>query len=422
MIRNAVSGDLVRSVRSENGRVRTLAFDGAGQKLAAAGEWTTRVWDLSRPAEPPEDVGGPEGTTEAQLRPDGRAVATCNGTNGLVRLWYLAADARVGHQNIGSGGVMGLGVSSATGELLVAGSEGGVSSWQARPSQLRRFAEDPREVSALGISESGRWFATTGPAGTAALWDAVDGRHLADVADVGASRAVVFAAADRRVFVGDSAGQLVGWDWTEGSVRNLRRISSSDKEILALAAQGRRLIVAHRNRLVVVRDSEDARELRRLQLSAAPFSIATAPDGHTLAVGTYNGDVEIWNAETGTPLATLKGPTQLVGGLQFSPDGSLLAASSRDGSTRLWDVASQRELATIASRRAGAERLQFLQSGRRLAIGYRDGELEVWDLDYFFRYAAGNADYQLGLFRKAGEIFPRAGEALAWSRRVLEKR
>jgi hypothetical protein len=72
-------------------------------------------------------------------------------------------------------------------------------------------------------------------------------------------------------------------------------------------------------------------------------------------------------------------------------------------------------LATIGARKSGAERVRFVD-GRRLAIGYADGAIEVRDLDYFFRHAAGQAEYQLKLFRDRGEQFPRAGEALAWAR------
>jgi hypothetical protein len=81
-----------------------------------------------------------------------------------------------------------------------------------------------------------------------------------------------------------------------------------------------------------------------------------------------------------------------------------------------------RSLATIATRNAGAERLRFLPDSRLLAIGYGDGEVEIRDLDYFFRYAAGNADYQLRLLRDAGETLPRADDVLAWTRQILDAR
>jgi WD40 repeat protein len=132
--------------------------------------------------------------------------------------------------------------------------------------------------------------------------------------------------------------------------------------------------------------------------------------------------VDVWDAATGRHLNAFEAATAASGGVDFSPDGALLAAASRDGSTRLWDVAGGRLLATVASRNLGAERVRFMPGGRHLAIGYEDGTIEVRDLDYFFRYAAGNAEHNLRLLRAAGESFPRADEVIAWSRRIIGSR
>jgi hypothetical protein len=41
-------------------------------------------------------------------------------------------------------------------------------------------------------------------------------------------------------------------------------------------------------------------------------------------------------------------------------------------------------------------------------------------VNYFFRHVAASAEFQLDLLRKAGEVFPRADEVLAWSRGILK--
>ena len=184
----------------------------------------------------------------------------------------------------------------------------------------------------------------------------------------------------------------------------------------------RDVIAAHRNRAVVIREAATGRELRRLQSSSAPFSLAVSPDRRLLAVGTWLGAVDLFDLQTGARLQGMKGQTALINGVDFSPDGSLLAVASRDGTIQLWDVATRQSLATVSARRVGAERVRFFPDGRRLAIGYEDGEVEIRDLWYFFRYAAGQAEYQLRLLRDGGESFPRAGDVLAWSRRILSTR
>ena len=415
---NATTGERLRVFESANGRVRTLAFDASGQRLAAAGEWRTRVWDLSRPADPPDDIGGAEGATEAHISSDGRMVVTCNGGTGLVRLWHLAADPRLEHWASGTGGISGLVVNPDTGGLIASGSSGVVTTWHADRPALRPLLRAAANVGGLNVSANGRWLVTAGARGTAAVWDARDGRQLAHLPDLDASRAIAFADGDRRIVAGEDGGSIVTWDWSAPSAGPARRFPSSEARILSIAVAGRRVFVGHANGAVVIRDLEDGRELGRLQSSAAPFALALDRGDRRLAAGTYLGDVNVWNIETRERLMTLKGQTWVAAGLDFSPDGSLLAVASRDGSTRLWDVRTGLALATIASRPRGADRTRFLP-GERLAIGYVDGEIEVRDLNHFFRYAAGNAEYQLRLFRNAGETFPRAQEVLDWSRQIL---
>jgi WD40 repeat protein len=247
-----------------------------------------------------------------------------------------------------------------------------------------------------------------------------DGRRLAHLAESGPSRAVVFSDDNRHVLIGEVDGTLKTWTWNGETAIHARTISTkTDTEILAMTARAGRVYIAHRNQGLVEREIETGREVRRWAVPAAPFSVALSPDGRAVAVGTWVGAVDVWDTSSGRLLREFKGQTALINGIDFSPDSSLLVSSSRDGTTRLWDVRTGHWLATVASRKSGAEHVRFFPDGRHLAIGYQDGELEIRDLSYFFRYVAGHAEYQLALFRKAGADYPRADEAIAWSRQIL---
>ena len=416
---NTTTGERLRTIVTENGSVRNLTFDQSGTRIATAGQWRTQLWDVGDPSQPPRSVGGAEGMNDLHIRPDARFLATCHWRSGLVRVWDLAADARTDHWASHSGPVTGLAVGPDARSVLSASADGTVSMWQAGRETPGFSLKPGGRVGGLALSENKRWIVSVGHPATAAVWSADDGHRIAGLGDVGSARAVLFADADRRLIVGESDGTLEIWDWSDGAARNVRRATSSDGEVLALASHGSRVFVAHRETAVVIRDAATGREVRRLRPSASPFSIAVTPDGRLLAAGTWPGLVDVWDVETGRKFQELKGPTALVTGLDFSADGSLLALSSRDGSTRLWDVAGGHWLATVASRKPGAERVRFFPDGRRLAIGYEDGDVEIRDLQYFFRYAAGQAERQLQLLRNTGESFPRSDEVLAWSRRVL---
>ena len=71
----------------------------------------------------------------------------------------------------------------------------------------------------------------------------------------------------------------------------------------------------------------------------AVVSVAYSPDGKTLASGSLDSSIRIWNLKTGKTLRTLEGHTDALYAVVYSPDGSQLVVCSGDDTIRIWDAA-----------------------------------------------------------------------------------
>ena len=107
-------------------------------------------------------------------------------------------------------------------------------------------------------------------------------------------------------------------------------------------------------------------------------SVSFSPDG-TLASGMIDGTVKLWDVEARQNIATLEGHTKGISSVSFSSDGGILASGSWDGTVKLWDVAT-RESTTTLWHAAQVGSVSFSPDGRTLASGMIDGTVKLWDV------------------------------------------
>src|SRR5437764_264688 len=72
-------------------------------------------------------------------------------------------------------------------------------------------------------------------------------------------------------------------------------------------------------------------------------SMTYSPDGKTLASGSWDETIKLWDVQSGKERITLKGHTSFVYAVAFSPDGKTLASASTDGMVKQWDVPTGNE-------------------------------------------------------------------------------
>ncbi|KAL6230309.1 WD40-repeat-containing domain protein [Aspergillus navahoensis] len=78
-------------------------------------------------------------------------------------------------------------------------------------------------------------------------------------------------------------------------------------------------------------------------------SVVFSSDKSTLASGSYNGLIKLWDVWTGQELQTLIGHSGSIQSISFSSDGLTLASGSYDGSILVWDLQTGDKLQTPKS-------------------------------------------------------------------------
>ncbi len=114
------------------------------------------------------------------------------------------------------------------------------------------------------------------------------------------------------------------------------------------------------------------------------WEVAVSPDGATLASGSRDRTVRLWDTKTRREIATLEvgGPNRYILSLAFSPDGTLLAAGGADKGIELWDLASRQLAGTLEGHTGRVVTLAFSPDGGTLVSGssYGEDRIKVWDV------------------------------------------
>ena len=214
-----------------------------------------------------------------------------------------------------------------------------------------RDAQTGRELTALegggekysktSFSPDGTKYMGISLEGAVNVWDAVSGRRLHQFQLNAAGYSAAFDSTGDFLYAGAGDGKVHVFDLLRGAPAHEFDVNAGPVVFVIMSPRKDRLLTGN---------SAGAGQLWDLAAKAPLFPVtgepsAFSPDGARIAT-IQGAEAVVWDAETGTESARLKGHSQGICSLRFNGDGSRLLSASLDGSVLLWDTASAQVLQT----------------------------------------------------------------------------
>jgi WD40 repeat protein len=414
--RDAATGRILRSSAPTAGewQVSTLACSPDGRRLITGNsDKSIALWDArtlecrARHREDPETLGSNLGGVRSlALSPDGRRLAAARDES-PVRIWDLQHGR--GHAALEGHTAPMLSLAfTPDGKRLVSGSkDSSVRIWDvAARNELRSFvhlrdgkasnaptrpaASNGYHVWSVGVFPDGRRVLAVGSTpgegsiGFASVRDIETGKVLLSLPPLsqGSRPSTGVVSPDGLLLaINYPDGHAVVWSAASGKRLAVLKHPEGDIQPVAFSRDSRSIATGSTDGTVRVWEAETGREKRVFHSDESVWAVAFSPDDTRVFSGSYHGTVRLWDLRTGSTLWKVKGHVGGITHVGFSPDGRRALSASGDGIAvlKLWDVATGREVLTLGGCGAAIHSAAFSPDGKQIAAGGTDGVIRVWE-------------------------------------------
>lgn len=328
------TGVLRRAIRSPHGVVTYVAWAPHGRQIAfsTGNSGHMLVYDVVRGEfinnDKEREVAIGTGIVSLDWSPDGQVVAFVS-TSTPVSLWQLSA-VRQNKFLLTDGDTTNAVAFARDGkEVAVAGTKG-IRIYDFETEKVTRTIESP--ATSVAYSPDGKMLASAPLNGVVKLWEAATGKEIKTL--TGSLTSSLSWSADSKLLATTTITTAVVWDVEAAKVK---QTFDACGQYPPIWTPGKPFINGIYTNTPSVCDPASGKLQCKLEGHTAPvYAFSWSRDGKTLATGSADATVRLWEIPSGSPLATYKGHTSLVQAVTWMPDGKSLASASYDKTVRVW--------------------------------------------------------------------------------------
>jgi WD40 repeat protein len=345
-----------------------------------------RIWDLTRGLKVRTSVSPIDGVTAIAATPDGNLMILAS-ADGTLTAWSISEMRLLSTLKGHSKSITRVSITPDGSFAISASKDKTIKIWDIHRGQELQSVNNTSEIIAVGIAPDGKRFACLSenlPSFNGKLQVWTSGHKIAEFTIAESSIAEIMMTLEVQKVIVATHNTVTIWDLTNGrKVRQLeyKRDILNYVRAVALSPDGRRAIVAHREKYIRIWDVKSRRELYTLPLSTEldnVSQIAVTHDGQR-GVAVAGTRIMVWDLASGSVLYTLNDDSIRMKGVATFQEQQLLSVS-RAGLVEVWDIPGGHSLHCLIGH-SEPTALGIAHSISGLSTVTLDGILDVWDIE-----------------------------------------
>lgn len=253
--------------------------------------------------------------------------------------------------------------------------------WQLPEGATRRFGKGViRDIAYL---PDGNRIAVSSSIGIW-IYDVHSGDELALLTDRANDYSAIAFSPNGHILAAASENNIQLWNINDYKLQDIYTGHTSEIKYLVYSNNGKTLISGSTDATIRLWDTTNGETLFTLVgFSDNTSKVTISPDGKTVASSSFTnlGNIQLINLETGTLINTIPTNNNILYKLLFLPDGRRIAAGDRNGDILMWDVNTGEFLKKLAGKIGYITSLDSSKNGLYILSGSSEEIIQVWAVE-----------------------------------------